>query len=287
MRSGAAIMKYDVGAPFFSDPYFGFALNSQILINLRDDAFYTALKDNTSPVRILDTGELRAELDVLSQLPDPTKAGADKPSVIVRQFRQALDLVDSNIKSGKPFTDGSGNGQRAMDLILPLLITQKANVAFSGAFQVACASYTPAPRATDKPQAFKSKTKAECATLDKAVGHFMPMALFVLALTDDDTYAVVGKPDAEFYIDTAALRSDLTVIATLPDIAEETALYGGTLSQLLPPFRQSLDQIDANVKAGSTPFTDGSDNGQKVLDLARPLLAHTQLLLATSSDVCK
>ena len=64
-------------------------------------------------------------------------------------------------------------------------------------------------------------------------------------------------------------------------------MYDGTLSQLLPTFRQSLDQIDANVKAGSTPFGDDNGNGQKVLDLARPFLAHINVLLATSSDVCK
>ncbi len=226
-------------------------------------------------------------MNVLASLPDPTNAGADKPSDMVRQFRQLLDLVDSNIKSGKPFTDGSGNGQRAMDLVVSLLMTQKANVAFSGAFRDVCASYTPAPRPTNTPQAYASKTKAECATLDQAVEHFMPMALIVLALTDDDAYAIIGKPDAEFNIDTAALRSDLKVFGTLPDIAAVTAMYDGTLSQLLPPFRQALDQIDANVKAGSTPFNDGSGNGQKVLDLARPLLAHLNVLLATSSDVCK
>ena len=34
MRSGAAIMKYEVGAPFFSDPYFGFALTWMISFGL-------------------------------------------------------------------------------------------------------------------------------------------------------------------------------------------------------------------------------------------------------------
>jgi hypothetical protein len=34
MRSGAAIMKYDVGAPFFSEPYLGFALTWMISLGL-------------------------------------------------------------------------------------------------------------------------------------------------------------------------------------------------------------------------------------------------------------
>jgi len=34
MRSGAATMKYAVGAPFFSDPYFGFALTWMISFGL-------------------------------------------------------------------------------------------------------------------------------------------------------------------------------------------------------------------------------------------------------------
>ena len=34
MRSGAATMKYEVGAPFFSDPYFGLALTWMISLGL-------------------------------------------------------------------------------------------------------------------------------------------------------------------------------------------------------------------------------------------------------------
>src|SRR5438876_5403034 len=34
IRSGAATMKYDVGAPFFSDPYFGLALTWMISLGL-------------------------------------------------------------------------------------------------------------------------------------------------------------------------------------------------------------------------------------------------------------
>jgi hypothetical protein len=50
MRSGAAIMKYDVGAPFFSDPYFGFALTWMISFGLPNSSTTLSLVEQVVEV---------------------------------------------------------------------------------------------------------------------------------------------------------------------------------------------------------------------------------------------
>ena len=267
--------------------YQHFAFNTQLIFQLRDDRVYEALSDPTS-MFYLDTRALRADLTVLSTLPDVVSGQGDKPSTMISSLRQVLDLIDSNTKSGKPFSDGSGNGQKVLDLWTPLFMTQRASGAFADAFQAACAQYTPAPRPTATPKSFAAKTKAECAKLNTAVDDFGGQSFLLAALTDDDAYAVF-QPGGEFHVDTAALRADLAVLATLPDIAEVEAQYHGKPSQMVPQFRKLLDQADANVKAGSRPFSDGSGNGQKVVDLAQAAMGEGRLMVfpATVSLVCQ
>jgi hypothetical protein len=60
---------------------------------------------------------LRANLDVIAKLPDAVSNIGDKTSAIIATTRQVLDLIDGNAKSGKPFTDGSGNGKKVLDLV--------------------------------------------------------------------------------------------------------------------------------------------------------------------------
>jgi hypothetical protein len=199
-----------------------------------------------------------------------------------------LDLIDSNAKSGKPFSDGSGNGQKVLDLWTPLAMTQRASRALLAAFGAGCAKYTPAPRATATPKSFASKTKAECDKLNAALDDFGAQSFLMVGLTNDDAYAVF-QPGGEFHVDTTALRADLAVLATLPDIAAVEAQYHGKPSVMVPQFQQLLAQADANVKAGSTPFGDGSGNGQKVLDLAQATMGEGRLMVfpATVSLVCQ
>ena len=269
------------------EAYQHFAFSTQLIIQLRDDRTYEALLDPTS-MFYLDTTALRADLTVLATLPDITGGQGDKPSAIIATVRQVLDLIDSNAKSGKPFSDGSGNGQKVLDLWTPLFMTQRASSAFADAFQAGCAQYTPAPRPTATPKSFAAKTKAECAALNTAMDDFGPQSFFLSALTDDAAYGMF-QPGGDIHVDTAALRADLAVLATLPDIAEVEAQYHGKPSQMVPLFQQLLAQADANVKAGSTPFSDGSGNGQKVLDLAQATMGDGRAMVfpATVADVCQ
>jgi hypothetical protein len=268
------------------EAYQHFAFTTQLIIQLRDDRTYEAL-DPTS-MFYLDTTALRADLTVLATLPDITGSQGDKPSAIISSVRQVLDLIDSNRKSGKPFSDGSGNGQKVLDLWTPLFMTQRASSAFADAFAAGCAKYTPAPRATATPKSFASKTKAECDKLNAALDEFGAQSFLMLGLTDDDAYAVF-QPGGEFHVDTAALRADLAVLATLPDIAEVETQYHGKPSVMVPQFQQLLAQADANVKAGSKPFSDGSGNGQKVVDLAQAAMGEgrSQVFPATAALVCQ
>ena len=100
---------------------------------MRSDDVDTKLKEELSvtpgpgqPVAFVDTIPLRADMDILATLPDTTDDAGDKPSQMVAQVREVLDLIGSRIESGKPFSDGSGNGQKMLDLWTPLAVTRRA-----------------------------------------------------------------------------------------------------------------------------------------------------------------
>ena len=270
------------------EAYQEFAVSSQLILSLRSDQAYAGLINNNPGGFNLDTTSLRANLAVIAKLPDAVSESGDKTSAIIATTRQVLDLIDRNAKSGKPFSDGSGNGQKVLDLWTPLAITQRANLALLAAFKAACAAYTPAPRPTATPQSFAQKTKTECAALNAAIEEFGQQAFVFTALTDDDAYGVF-QPGSPFPIDMAALRADLTLFATLPDIADVEVQYHGKPSQLIPIYRQLLAQLEANIKAGSTPFSDGSGNGQKALDLVQAAMGdgRSEVFPATVADVCQ
>jgi len=81
----------------------------------------------------IDVAELRRHLGVLSNIPDPTRAtGFKKPSEVLGLFTQAFDLLDTNLRSGHPFSDGSGNGERLLRLLDELHMTGRT------ALSIAC-----------------------------------------------------------------------------------------------------------------------------------------------------
>src|SRR6202011_4286755 len=76
------------------------------------------------------------------------------------------------------------------------------------------------------------------------------------------------------------VRSDLDVMGTLPD---------GELGPIAPAIaqiRQLVDQVDANFKSGGKPFSDGSGNGQKVIDLYLKLAAPYTVVSAAFAGAC-
>jgi len=146
----------------------------------------------------------------------------------------------------------------------------------------------PAPKASAVPVK-NAPSGVDCAAADEAYQHFAFNTQLIIQLRDDRTYEALLDPTSMFYLDTTALRADLTVLSTLPDIAEVEAQYHGKPSQMVPQFRRLLAQADANVKAGSKPFSDGSGNGQKEVDLAQATMGDGRLMAfpATVSLVCQ
>jgi hypothetical protein len=113
--------------------------------------------------------------------------------------------------------------------------------------------------ATPAPQAGGAVSSAQCQKIGDAFLDFEGEYPF-LGIASDAGYSA-NTPDSPTYIDIPKVRSDLDILATLP---------GGTVGPLggaLAQFRELVDLVDSNFKSGGKPFSDGSDNGQKVMDL--------------------
>ncbi len=122
------------------------------------------------------------------------------------------------------------------------------------------------------------QSSAKCQTIGAAYLEFegvYPM----LGLANDGAYAA-NTPDSLTYINIPKLRTDLDVIGTLPD---------GELGPIAPAIvqiRQLVDQVDANFKSGGKPFSDGSGNGQKVIDLYLKLALPYGVVSAAFAGAC-
>jgi hypothetical protein len=80
---------------------------------IKADEDYQAAKAGTFRFE-LDPPELRSAADTLAGMPEFV---GEKVTAQVPKFRQMADLLESNLQSGKPFSDGSGNGQKLADLV--------------------------------------------------------------------------------------------------------------------------------------------------------------------------
>lgn len=80
---------------------------------VKGDDDYQAAKAGTFRFK-LDPSELQGAVDTLAGMPEFV---GEKVSAQVPKFQQMADLLESNLQSGKPFTDGSGNGQKLADLV--------------------------------------------------------------------------------------------------------------------------------------------------------------------------
>jgi hypothetical protein len=92
------------------------------MVNFRSDTDYAAFADATSPVH-LDFPKLRAQLDTLATLPDPTDSAEltfGKPSESVAYFRELVDVAESDLNTqGKPFKDTGGDGRKVIGFDTP------------------------------------------------------------------------------------------------------------------------------------------------------------------------
>ena len=112
------------------------------------------------------------------------------------------------------------------------------------------------------------QSSARCQTIGDAYLNFEGETPWLVALSSDDAYAA-NTPDSMTYVNIPKLQSDLDVMATLPDVGL------GLIAPAIAQIRALVNQVDANSKPGVKPFSDGSGNGQKVLDdylkIAAPL----------------
>ena len=136
----------------------------------------------------------------------------------------------------------------------------------------------PTPAAAGATSAPGGQSTARCQTIGAAYLDFESEYPF-LGIASDSGYAS-NTPDSPTYINIPKLQTDLDTLATLPN---------GTLGPISPAIaqiRELVNQVDANIKAGGKPFSDGSNNGQKVLDLYLKLAVPYSVVAEAFGTAC-
>lgn len=137
-------------ALFKANTTFGTSL--AVMVNLTADTDYSAYTDPSSPV-YLDFKQVRASLDTLAKLPDPTDAVEKTfgmPSTSIAYFRQVVDVSEADVKSkGKPFTDKNAAGEKILGIDTPWM---QNDASFGVAMDKVCSGFslpadTPVPSA--------------------------------------------------------------------------------------------------------------------------------------------
>jgi len=122
------------------------------------------------------------------------------------------------------------------------------------------------------------QSSAKCQTIGAAFIDF-ESEYPLLAMGSDGAYAS-NTPDSPTYINIPKLETDLDVLGTLPN---------GELGPIAPAIAQIralVDQVDANIKSGGKPFSDGSGDGQKVLDMYLKLAEPYTVVSAAFGSAC-
>lgn len=116
----------------------GLSLQLQTMLFLNsDEAYANQQGPDILGLTKLDVARFRRDLELLATLPEP---GGDNPffkplSTVIPQFRELADLLEVNLRSGRPFGDGSGNGEKLQKLAERLSIDGR--VAISRAYEAA------------------------------------------------------------------------------------------------------------------------------------------------------
>jgi hypothetical protein len=180
-----------------------FDLNSgePVLIMLTGPSGSTAVNSVDSPMYV-DTAKLRADLDVLAALPDPTDPTEisimGKPSEAILQFRQLLDLIDkvanANATSGStPSASGAATDQQLLDFGTKFV---KMSLAINTAVAAACPDVS-----ANGPQVQLPNSQATPLTASFQIGQTAPVG--DLRVTLDK---VVTLPGAGTLLPTAGNR---------------------------------------------------------------------------------
>jgi Domain of unknown function (DUF4352) len=106
-----------------ADAAFDLNTSEPVLVMLTGPGGGSAVNSLDSPMYV-DTAKLRADLNVLAALPDPTDATEisimGKPSEAIPQFRQLLDIIDKDANANPtpgstPSTNGAASDQQLLD----------------------------------------------------------------------------------------------------------------------------------------------------------------------------
>jgi hypothetical protein len=202
--------------------------------------------------------------------------------------RNTASYTKENSMTIKPVRSHSDRRPTAVALSLALAVMVLAcggigsvtSAVGSAATGVAAVASQSAPVATPVGAGVTANTQssAKCQTIGPAYLDFEGVYP-ILGLASDGAYAA-NTPDSLTYINIPKLRTDLDVMGTLPD--GELGPTAPAIAQI----RQLVDQVDANFKSGGKPFSDGSGNGQKVIDLYLKLAQPYTVVSAAFAGAC-
>ena len=149
-----------------------------------------------------------------------------------------------------------------LTLIMVMACGSLGNVTsvISGVGTAASAGATAGSGATTAAHNGASLSTAKCQTIGDAYIDFSGEYVWLGLLGRDGAYAA-NTPDSPTFVNIPKLRTDMDTLSTLPD--GTVGATGAAITQ----FRQLIDQVDANFKSGGKPFSNGSGDGQKVMDL--------------------
>ena len=83
-----------------------------------DDAYAQQSDPTLNEAFRIDVALLRSQIEVISTIPDPSETSSlGKPSEVIPKLKEMADLLEANLKSGKPFSDGAGHGEKLIELL--------------------------------------------------------------------------------------------------------------------------------------------------------------------------
>jgi hypothetical protein len=143
-----------------------------------------------------------------------------------------------------------------------------------------------APIATTASQANKPNSIVNCDAVYKANYDFGMALAPMVNFTSDTDYTAFTSPDSPFYLDMKKVRSDLDVLATLPDPTDAVELTFGKPSESITYFRQLVDLAESDIKTQGKPFKDTSPSGQKLIGIETPWGQHFTVFGLAMDKAC-
>ena len=182
----------------------------------------------------------------------------------------------------------------ASSLVIMLLVaacggatTQLTKIA-TGAVSIAGTGGAPTPQASSGKKASIGKPTplANCQAIVQANYHFGTALAQLVNMTTTTDYEALTRSDSPFVVDIGKVRSDLDVLASLPDPTDPTELLFGKPSDSVAYFRQLVDVAEGDIKSKGKPFNDTAANGQRVMGIDTPWMQKMAPVAVNMEKVC-